>query len=70
MLFAVLGSSTTAHAQNEAAEPQAEPAAEESSETAAPRSAFSAAPPKTLFELLDMVKHGLEIEREENIRRE
>jgi biopolymer transport protein ExbB len=70
MLFAVVGGSTTARAQNEAAEPQAEPAAEESSETAAPRSAFSAAPPKTLFELLDMVKHGLEIEREENVRRE
>jgi biopolymer transport protein ExbB len=34
---------------------QAEPAADE---------------PKTLFELLDMVKHGLEIEKAENVRRE
>jgi biopolymer transport protein ExbB len=37
-----------------AAHGQAEPAAEE---------------PKTLFELLDMVKHGLEVERAENLRR-
>ena len=37
-----------------AAHGQAEPAAEE---------------PKTLFELLDMVKHGLEVERAENVRR-
>jgi len=38
-----------------AAHAQAEPAADE---------------PKTLFELLDMVKHGLEIEKAENLRRE
>ncbi len=48
-------------AQDEAATPTpAEPAAKT---RAAPK-------PKSLFELLDMVKHGLEVEQQENLRRE
>jgi len=54
MAFAVALASPAAHAQAEQAKP-AEPAEEK---------------PKTLFELLDMVKHGLEVERAENLRRE
>ena len=54
-------------------EPAAEPAAAAPAAAAEPAAAAPAAAtaqPKTLFDLLDMVKHGLEIESAENIRRE
>ena len=53
-----------ARAQDESStQTPAEPAAETRVAPAAPK-------PKSLFELLDMVKHGLEVEKEENLRRE
>jgi len=60
-------------AEPTAAEPTAaEPTAAEPAAAAPPAAAPAAATPdpKTLFELLDMVKHGLEIESAENLRRE
>ncbi len=74
VLLALLGLAAPAAQAQEAAPAEApEGAAAEAPEAAAaPEEEAAAAPapePNDLFELLDMVKHGLQVEQEENRRR-
>ncbi len=54
----------------DATAPEGEPAAEAAAADAAPPPATATPAPKSLFELLDLVEQGLEVEKEENLRRE